>query len=101
MKWNATLRLAGLSWVLPVLPVSAATNYTVVGWNNLGMHCMDSDYSVFSVLPPYNTIHAQFIQGINGTASVANASVRVSYQAVADPSGSINTTCAGKGNWYD
>ena len=26
--------------------------YSLVGWNNLGMHCMDSDYSVFSILPP-------------------------------------------------
>ena len=34
-----------------------------MGWNNLGMHCMDSDYSVFSILPPYNTINAQLIVG--------------------------------------
>ncbi len=25
------------------------------------MHCMDSDYSVFSILPPYNTIQAHLI----------------------------------------
>ena len=37
------------------LSLSAATA-TLLGWNNLGMHCMDSDYSVFSVLPPYNTV---------------------------------------------
>ncbi|MEI6083503.1 MAG: Ig-like domain-containing protein [Verrucomicrobiota bacterium] len=85
--------LAGTNW--------AATNYTVVGWNNLGMHCMDSDYSVFSILPPYNTINAQLIRGINGTASVINAGITITYQAVADPAGSINTTSAGKGNWYD
>ena len=42
------------------IPAGAA-GYTVVGWNNLGMHCMDGDYSVFSLLPPYNTIHAQLI----------------------------------------
>ena len=24
----------------------------LVGWNNLGMHCMDRDFSVFSILPP-------------------------------------------------
>ena len=27
------------------------------------MHCMDSDYSVFSILPPYNTIEAQLMVG--------------------------------------
>ena len=36
-----------------------AASSQLLGWNNLGMHCMDSDYSVFSVLPPYNTIEAQ------------------------------------------
>jgi len=35
--------------------------WTLIGWNNLGMHCMDEDYSVFSLLPPYNTINAQLI----------------------------------------
>ena len=40
-----------------------AVNNQILGWNNLGMHCMDSDYSVFSILPPYNTIEAQLIVG--------------------------------------
>ena len=83
------------------LSAPAATNYTLVGWNNLGMHCMDSDYSVFSVLPPYNTINAQLIQGINGTAAIITNGIGITYRAVADPSGSINTTSAGKGNFYD
>jgi len=42
-----------------VLPAFSATNWTVVGWNNLGMHCMDADFSVFSILPPYNTVNAR------------------------------------------
>lgn len=85
-SWNAAL---------------AATNYAVVGWNNLGMHCMDSDYSVFSILPPYNTINAQVIRGANGAAAVSNAGVTVTYQAIADPSGSLNSTSRGKGNFYE
>jgi len=28
--------------------------WTVLGWNDLGMHCMDSDYSLFAILPPFN-----------------------------------------------
>ena len=40
-----------------------AADSQILGWNNLGMHCMDSDYSVFSILPPYNTIEAQLIVG--------------------------------------
>jgi hypothetical protein len=71
----------------------------VLGWNNLGMHCMDSDYSVFSVLPPYNTIEAQVIVG--GKLLTNGAGVSVTYQAVADPDGSFNSTARGKVNFYD
>jgi hypothetical protein len=35
--------------------------YVVIGWNDLGMHCYDQDYSVFSILPPYNTLWAQVV----------------------------------------
>src|SRR5512138_317751 len=60
-----------------------AANSTILGWNNLGMHCMDSDYSIFSILPPYNTIESQLIVGgrlvTNGTVYT------VTYEAVADP----------------
>ncbi len=71
---------------------------TLLGWNNLGMHCMDSDYSVFSILPPYNTIECQLV--VAGKL-VTNASYSVTYEAVADPSGSINKTSIGKGNFYE
>ena len=50
-----------LSTILTGRPAAAAPGYAIVGWNNLGMHCMDGDYSVFSLLPPYNTIHAQLV----------------------------------------
>ena len=71
----------------------------ILGWNNLGMHCMDSDYSVFSVLPPYNTIEAQLI--VNGPLVTNGAGYTVTYQAVADPAGSFNSTAMGKGNYYN
>ena len=74
-----------------------AANNQVLGWNNLGMHCMDSDYSVFSILPPYNTIEAQLIVG--GKLITNATGYSVTYQAVTDPDGSVNTTSAGKGNW--
>jgi hypothetical protein len=85
-------------------PTLAATNYTVVGWNNLGMHCMDSDFSVFSILPPYNVAHAQLIAIINGNAAqlvTSGTGYIVTYEAIADADGSINTTAAGKGNFWD
>jgi PKD repeat protein len=76
-----------------------AATATILGWNNLGMHCMDSDYSVFTVLPPYNTIEAQLIVG--GKLITNGAGYTVTYQAIADPFGSINTSSIGKGNFYD
>lgn len=77
-------------------PLVAAPSQ-LLGWNNLGMHCMDSDYSVFSVLPPYNTIESQLIVG--GKLVTNGSAYSVTYQAVADPSGSINSTSVGKGNY--
>jgi len=78
------------------LPLWAASNQ-VLGWNNLGMHCMDSDYSVFSILPPYNTIEAQLI--VNGALVTNGSGYTITYQAVADPGGSFNSTSVGKGNY--
>ena len=80
------------------LPLTlTAANNQILGWNNLGMHCMDSDYSVFSILPPYNTIEAQLIVG--GKLVTNGAGYAVTYQAVADPTGSINKSSIGKDNW--
>ncbi len=94
--------VAGLAACLSLgATAHAATNYTVVGWNNLGMHCMDSDYTVFSILPPYNTINAQIIQGQNGTATKLTNGYAVAYQAIADPAGSLNTTSRGKTAFWD
>lgn len=77
----------------------APSGYTVVGWNNLGMHCTYADYSVFSILPPYNVLNAQVI-GPDGAVVTNGATVRVTYQAVADPAGSMNTTSKGKTNFW-
>jgi len=86
--------------LLAGVTANAATNYTLVGWNNLGMHCMDNDFSVFSLLPPYNTIMAQLIDS-NGKLVTNSTGITVTYQAIADPTGSINTTSLGKANFWD
>ncbi len=79
------------------LDTAVAAPGALLGWNNLGMHCMDSDYSVFSILPPYNTIEAQLL--VNGQLVTSASGYTVTYQAIADPSGSINSTSIGKGNF--
>ena len=95
---NSTLRCA-----LPILAGCAAFaaggSYTLIGWNDLGMHCMDGDYTVFSILPPYNTIHAQLVDP-SGKLVKSGAGITVTYQAVADPAGSVNSTSAGKTNFW-
>jgi len=88
-----------LTLAAPPSASAAGGNWTLIGWNNLGMHCMDSDYSVFSILPPYNTIHAQLIDG-SGKLVRNPAGVTVTYEAVRDPAGSINTTSRGKTTFW-
>ncbi len=73
---------------------------TLIGWNNLGMHCMDDDYSVFSILPPFNTVDAQLINS-QGKLVTLGSGFTVSYEAVADPDGSINRTGVGKSNFWE
>lgn len=75
------------------------TGYTLTGWNNLGMHCMDPDYAAFSILPPYNSIYAQLVDP-QGHLVKSGAGITVTYQGVADPSGFINVTSAGKTNFW-
>ena len=100
MKTKSILKLTSLFCCLlfGLALTGRAATAALVGWNNLGMHCMDSDYSVFSVLPPYNTIECQLI--VNGGLVTNGAGYRVTYQAVADPDGSFNSTAMGKGNFY-
>lgn len=80
------------------------TNWVLVGWNNLGMHCMDDDYSLFSILPPYNTVHAQLLWSRGGATRLmtngAGAFV-VTYEAVPDLDGSMNSTAIGKTVFWD
>lgn len=73
---------------------------TLVGWNNLGMHCMDDDYSVFSILPPYNTFDAQLIDA-DGRLVTDPTGIVMTYEAIGDPDGSITTTSIGKTNFWD
>ncbi len=100
VRWAPVVAAAAAALVLEGSPL--ATGWTVVGWNDLGMHCMNADYSVFSILPPFNNPHAQVVDpsGNLVTDPVA-AGVHVTYEAVADPDGSINTTSSGKTNFWD
>lgn len=83
-----------------VQPDAGASAYTLLAWSELGMHCIDGkDYSIFSVLPPYNILHAQLLK--KGEPPVAITSgVTIGYQAMADAQKSINTKSSIKTNFW-
>jgi hypothetical protein len=74
---------------------TGSSSYVLMAWGELGMHCMDGkDYSVFSVLPPYNTIYVKLLTKGSQPVPVTSG-VTITYQAMRDAAGSINTTSYG------
>ncbi len=74
--------------------------YRLTGWSELGMHCIDGkDYSIWSVLPPYNVIRAQLVTLTDPPVPVTSG-VTITYQALKDSSGSINTISSTKSNFW-
>lgn len=80
-------------------PGSQTADYSLTAWNDLGMHCMDgTDYSIFSILPPYNNLHAQLVD--RKSEALVSQGVTLTYEAMEDPAGSINTSSASKTNFW-
>ena len=97
--WAATLKGASLDSPGLLIPggQSASGLYTVVAANDLGMHCADLDHQVFSILPPFNVVHAQVIEKGATPRIVDQTAVDVRYSAASNPNdpvgaGSINTS---------
>jgi hypothetical protein len=96
MRWAGTLLLVA---ALISNASGASSGYTLSAWNDLGMHCVDGeDYSVMSILPPYNNLHAQLVN--KNTNTQVTSGVTLTYESVADLTGSINTSSAGKTNFW-
>jgi hypothetical protein len=69
--------------------------YILLGWNDLGMHCSNKDFSKIGVLPPYNNVHAQIIKKIPGQLpQIVTAGFTIEYSI---PN---NTYSAGKTNFW-
>lgn len=90
--------VAALVAIAPTTAVAA--DWTVIAWNDLGMHCMDSDYAVFAILPPYNTIHAQLIDA-HGDLVTNPGTIVLTYEAIADPDGSRTSSSIGRTDFWD
>lgn len=87
-------------------PPVVSGDFTVLAANDLGMHCADQDYRIFSILPPYNVLNAQVLRKGEEPEHMSPADgIKVTYRAITgniidpnDPSkgalatDSINTT---------
>lgn len=81
-------------------PPTGGAAIRMLAANDLGMHCADKDYQIFSILPPFNVVHAQAIRKGTGASNpkvLTNMDVDVSYVAASNPNdpvgaNSINTT---------
>jgi uncharacterized protein (TIGR03437 family) len=93
------VKLLPSALLLFALPLAAAPGWTLIGWNDLGMHCLDNDYSVYAILPPYNNIHAQLIDP-QGNLVRNPAGITISYSAVPDATGSVNSRSDWKTNFW-
>ena len=75
---------AGVITIQVIAGVSAsqaqqsATGYVVLGWNNLGMHYYNPDFSNPAILPPYNTLIAQVIK-LGDPPQIVTSGVTVEY----------------------
>ena len=74
---------------------AASGSYVVLGYNDLGMHCLNQDFSQFMVLPPYNNLYAQVISRSGEDPHLVSSGVTVSYTI---PS---NTHSADKTNFWN
>lgn len=90
--------LLAAAFLSTCITAGAASSYKLLGWNDLGMHCMDADYSVFSILPPFNNLHAQLVDATNN--KLVTSGVTLSFEATADLQGSVNSHSADKTNFW-
>jgi len=81
-------------------PPTAST--VVLAANDLGMHCMDREFSIFSILPPFNVVNAQVVghDADGNPALLDDLDVDVRYAAAADASGSINSYSTRKTDFW-
>jgi hypothetical protein len=76
-------------------PLLVSDSLVVFGYNDLGMHCMNQDFSEFMILPPYNTLHALVVDRSGPKPQIVQQGIDIKYSI---PS---KTTSANKTNFWD
>ncbi|MCA9243458.1 MAG: hypothetical protein KDA32_05860 [Phycisphaerales bacterium] len=80
---------------IPLLGLGPGTSsYIVVAYNDLGMHCMNEDFSEIAILPPYNNLRAQVIRRGSGPNVISEDEITLDY-SIAN-----NTRSADKTNFW-
>lgn len=69
-------------------------SYVMFANNDLGMHCMNQDFSELMILPPFNTVHAQVIRR-GAEPQLQTSGVTINYRIPG------NTTSVTKTNFWD
>ncbi|MCA9193040.1 MAG: hypothetical protein KDB03_14800, partial [Planctomycetales bacterium] len=73
---------------------TTGSSYVVLAYNDLGMHCMNQDFSQLCILPPFNSLHAQVIlRGKEPRIVTQGATVKYSIPG--------NTFSIGKTNFWN
>ena len=70
------------------------SEYIILAWNDLGMHCYNADFADLAVLPPFNTLWAQVLH-VADPPEVITSGITVSYHFP------DNTYSVGKTNFWD
>lgn len=70
-------------------------DYVVFAYNDLGMHCMNQDFSEMMILPPANTLHATVIRRSGEEPNFVTSGVTVKYKVP------LNTESATKTNFWE
>lgn len=68
---------------------SAASNYTVIARNDLGMHCACPTFAGFLLLPPWNTVRVQVLQKGSDSVQVVSSGITVSYSLAEETDASL------------
>ena len=97
MKWIVSIVLVLAVSILLITGKTAQSEYIVIAWNDLGMHCSNKDFSTLVILPPYNNIRAQVIKKGNGSSypQIITTGIKVKYEIPG------NTYSVGKTNFWD
>ena len=62
------------------IPASASgSEYIVLAWNDLGMHCYNRDFQVLAVLPPFNTLWAQ-VTRVGDPSEIVTTGITLTYR---------------------